>query len=172
MKNTIYSALSLVLLMLVVPGCAEWFKKTEAPAAAAQAVAEPKFRLIDLNTEEVYKDAHIPGAMHVDLARIEEIAAGWNKETPIISYCSDYTCTASHSAAKKLKELGFKDVAVYAGGMNEWHHLGKENKAQYPLEGEAKLDYLQKVVEKTTPAEGEHVVSAEDLSKRLEEAKK
>ena len=174
MKNTMYSALSLVLLILVTPGCAEWFgKKSETPATAVEAVAEPKLRVIDLNSEEIYKDAHIPGAINVDLARIEEVSAAWNKETPVIAYCSDYTCTASHSAAKKLKELGFKDVTVFAGGINEWARLGKEHKELYPIEGEAKHEHLQKEVAKVAPAEGDlPSISAEDLAKRLEELKK
>ena len=84
-----------------------------------------------------------------------------------------YECTGSHQVAKKLKDLGFTDVAVYAGGISEWHKLAKENKATYPVEGEAKQAFLKKEVAKVEPKaeEGIRVISAADLSKLLEEAK-
>ncbi len=165
MKNTRYSILSLVFLILAMPGCAWFGKKPQA--------AEPTLRLVDANTEKIYKDAHIPGAVHVDLGRIEEAAAGWNKETPVVIYCSDYTCTSSHMVAKQLKELGFNDIAVYAGGINEWYQRSKENKEKYPVEGEAQHELLQKEVTQTVSTEGDvHIITAEELSKKLEESRK
>lgn len=174
MKNTMYSALSLLLLVvLAVPAC-DWFKKKSSDVATEvkDSVQEPKFRLIDVNTEEVYKDAHIPGAIHVAADRIEEVAKDWNKETPIVVYCSDYVCQASHNAAKKFTQLGFKDVTVFGGGIHEWVRLAKENKAAYPVEGEAKHEHFAKQVAKpAAQPEDVRIISAEDLSKRVEEAK-
>ncbi len=173
MKNTMFSALSLLLLVvLAVPAC-DWFKK-KAPEAAAEVkeAQEPKLRLVDVNTEEVYADAHIPGAIHTSVDRVGETAKDWNKETPVVVYCSDYKCRASDSAAKKLTELGFKDVRVYQGGVHEWVKLAKENKAAYPYEGSAKAEHFQKEVAKEAAPEGTRTISAEDLSKLVEEAKK
>lgn len=137
-------------------------------------VQEPKLRLLDFNTEEVNKDARIPGSENISLDKLKEAAAHWDKNTPIVTYCSGYDCSASHQAAKELSDMDFKDVSVYAGGTNEWAHLSKENKEAYPLEGEAKMDYLQREVAKpATPEENVpyKTISAEELSKKLQESK-
>ena len=171
-KNTIYYAMSaLVLLVLVMPAC-DWFKKKTESASVA-AGTEHKFHLLDADSAEVYNDAHIPGAVNVSFENVDEMSKSWNKETPVVVYCSSYACPESHRVAKKLKDLGFKDVGVYSGGINEWYRLGKENKAAYPLEGEAKLTYLNEEVAKSEPKleEGIRSISAADLSKMTEESK-
>ncbi len=175
-KNTIYFAFSLLLLMvLVMPAC-KWAKeKTEGAAVEVkhELGVERKVLLLDADSEEVFNDAHIPGAVRVSSEGLEEQSKGWNKKTPTVVYCSSYECTASHHIAKKLKDLGFEDVAVYSGGISEWHKLSKENKAAYPLEGEAKQAFLEKEVAKVEPKEEEGIrsINAADLSKLLEEAK-
>lgn len=174
MKNTMYSALGLLILVaLTVPAC-DWFKKKshEGAGETKEAVQEPAFRLVDVNTEEVYKDAHIPGAIHVAIDNVEAASKDWNKKTPVVVYCSDYSCQASHSAAKKLTELGFEDVAVFPGGIHKWVELSKENKEAYPVEGEAKAEHFTKKVEEKAAPEGVRAVTAEDLSKKVAEAKK
>lgn len=172
-KNTVYFSFSLLLLLvLVMPAC-EWFKpKSEAADQAKQeAVQEPKLRLLDADSVEVYNDAHIPGAVNVSADTIEGLSEKWNKETPVVVYCSSYDCTASHQVAKNLAGRGFKNVAVYTGGINEWVNLSKEKKEEYPVEGEAKQDFLQKKIAAPTTApkeeEGIRVISAEELSKQL-----
>ncbi len=161
MKNSTYVAAGLlVVIMLVIPAC-DWFQKV--PVAE-----EPVLRLIDINTETVYNDARIPGAIHVTLNSIEEAANGWDKETPIVTYCSDYNCMASHKAAQLLSELGFLDVSVYAGGISEWYKLAKGDQERYPIEGPAKLAFLEKDVEILDPGKrAKNEVSAEQVAQLL-----
>lgn len=173
-KNTLYLGSSLLLLMLLVTPACDWFKKkTEGLTQEAKELVSPKYHLLDANSEEVYNDAHIPTAVNVSLEKVEELSKGWDKKTPAIVYCSSYDCPESHRVARELKKLGFEDVAVYTGGINEWYKLSKENKAAYAFEGEAKLPFLEKAVAKTTPKEEEgiRVITAEELSKHLEAAK-
>lgn len=173
--NTIYFSFSLLLLiMLVTPAC-EWFKKKEAATQETlREVVEPKFHLLDVNSKELYADVHIPGAVNASLENVEEITKGWNKKTPVVVYCSSYECGASHTVAKKLKELGFEDIGVYSGGIQEWHALSKEKEgAAYPIEGEAKNALFASKVVKVEPKQEEGVrnVSASDLAKLIEESK-
>ncbi len=169
MKNTSYVALCMIaLIMLVTPAC-DWLKTREDVSRQ-----KPMVRILDVNTAEVYNDAHIPGAIHLELDDIDEVSKNWNKEnSSLILYCSDYTCKTSHIAAKKLKALGFKDVAVYSGGINEWYKLSKDNKEMYPLQGDAKLAFLEKEVEKEVSKEEDgKVVSAQEVAQRLVEMQK
>ncbi len=154
------------IMMLVTPAC-DWLKKKEeAPQE------NPVVRILDLNTAEVYNDAHIPGAIHLELDDIDEVTKHWNVKSPLIVYCSDYTCRTSHIAAKMLRTR-FEDVSVYMGGINEWYKLSKENSALYPIEGDAKLAFLEKNVEKVLPKEEDgKVISAQEVAHRLGEIHK
>lgn len=174
-KSYIFFGFLLTVVMLT-PAC-EWLgigkgKKTEQSATSAQH-KEVKLRVIDLNEEKIHKDAHIAGAVNIPYDKLEAEAASWDKNTPIVTYCTTYECTESHRAAKKLKELGFTNVRVYEGGMNDWYKHAQENKAAYPYEGSAGEAYLTKSVSKPESRESDvSSITAEELSKNLEEARK
>jgi len=166
-KRSMYGSLFfMTFVLLVVPGCDWHSKQTDVSAK------EPMLRLIDVNTQEVYNDAHIRGAVHVDLESVEKESSQWNKKTPVVFYCSDYACMASHSAAEKLQTLGFEDVAVYPGGIQEWYSLSKESSEKYLLDGKAEMAFLRNEVRKVVPIkEGANVVSADQLAQRLDKMK-
>ena len=42
----------------------------------------------------------------------------------IVVYCASSTCQNSHIAARTLQSLGYRDVAVYAGGKQDWSEAG------------------------------------------------
>lgn len=162
-KHSIYGSLLLVVLViLVIPGC-DWYPKTITNSAK-----EPALLLIDVNTPAVFNDAHIAGAINVDLDTLEKVSQEWNKKTPLVFYCSDYACMASHSAAIKVSKLGFENVAVYSGGIQEWYSLSQSNNEKYPFEGKAQMAFLKNEVRKVVPIkEGANVVSADELAQRL-----
>ena len=47
-----------------------------------------------------------------------------DKNTPIITFCAGYECHKSHVVAKKLLELGYTKVSVFAGGLPAWKEAG------------------------------------------------
>lgn len=48
-----------------------------------------------------------------------------NKATPIVFYCANERCTASHTAAKRAMTAGWADVAVLGAGIKGWVDAGK-----------------------------------------------
>lgn len=127
--------------------------------------------IIDVNSPEQYKDAHIKGAVHSDLTNLENITKNWNKNASVVIYCSNYMCSASGLAVKKLKDLGFKNVRAYEGGMAEWYQLNKNNK-DFAFEGTAQDAYLTVEIPKPEHKESDtDVINAEDLQKKMKEAK-
>lgn len=46
------------------------------------------------------------------------------KSAAIVVYCASKTCQNSHLAARRLEQLGYADVAVYAGGKEDWSAAG------------------------------------------------
>jgi len=82
-------------------------------------------KLIEVLDKEAYKKSHIKGAINIPLKRIGTIAKqNYSTKDEIVVYCADYDCTASPKAAKKLDNLGFKNVYDYEGGKKEWKEAG------------------------------------------------
>ncbi len=81
--------------------------------------------LIEVLNEKAYKKEHIAGAINIPLKSIgTEAKKRFNKEETMVVYCSDYDCTASPTAARKLDDLGFQEVYDYEGGKKEWKEAG------------------------------------------------
>lgn len=53
-----------------------------------QRIARNEITLIDVRPVEQYRMGHIPGALHIPLARIEGEAPGLPRNKPIVTYCT------------------------------------------------------------------------------------
>ncbi|HRN78063.1 MAG TPA: rhodanese-like domain-containing protein [Candidatus Dependentiae bacterium] len=100
-----------------------------------------KLVIINVLPQESYHDCHISGSINVPLDQIETWAHTIAKDTPIVVYCASYVCAASAHAWEKLDAMGFQEVWVFTGGMNEWYH------AKLPVEGVCSLPYLVSKIE-------------------------
>jgi len=81
--------------------------------------------LIEVLEEEEFNRSHIKGAINIPLKKISFTARKkFDKDDNLVVYCSDKDCTASPTAAKKLKDSGFKNVWDYKGGKKAWNEAG------------------------------------------------
>lgn len=82
--------------------------------------------LFEALSEAHWASGHLPGAHAMPLDRIAEVAAAKapDKKKPVVVYCASITCKNSDVAAKTLARLGYRDVAVYAGGKADWKDAG------------------------------------------------
>jgi rhodanese-related sulfurtransferase len=76
--------------------------------------------------EKYFRDWHLPGARHLPHDDVARLAASVlpDKSAEIVVYCASRSCQNSHIAAAKLVQLGYGNVAVYAGGKQEWSEAG------------------------------------------------
>jgi rhodanese-related sulfurtransferase len=83
------------------------------------------FYLVETLSEEQYREAHLPGAIHLPPNRIQERAAALlpdiSKE--VVVYCTNPACQASDFAGRILSSLGYS-VRRYPGGKQEWIEAG------------------------------------------------
>lgn len=82
--------------------------------------------LVEALPEKYYRDAHLPGAKHLPHDEVRRLAPAVlpDKSAEIVVYCASGTCHNSHIAAKVLEQMGYADVAVYAGGKQDWQEAG------------------------------------------------
>ena len=87
--------------------------------------------LVDALSPMSYAASHLPGAVNIPPESVDDRAPTLapDRETAIVVYCMNPDCDSSARVAGRLVELGYRNVAHYAGGKAEWVDAG------LPLEG-------------------------------------
>lgn len=87
-----------------------------ADAKAALDAADAVF--LDIRDPGSYAAGHIPGAISVSEANVEEIVASGDKQQKLIVYC--YHGNSSMGGASYFESRGFEDVVSMTGGFEHW----------------------------------------------------
>ena len=81
--------------------------------------------VIEALDRKYYDSGHIPTARMLPPAEIDKVASiVADKEQAIVVYCASATCQNSHQAAADLEKRGYRNVAVYPGGKQDWVQAG------------------------------------------------
>lgn len=82
-----------------------------------------------------YADAHLPGAINLPVGRVDELAPKLlpDPAAAIVVYCSG-TSTSASTVARRLVELGYREVAVYEDGKEDWVEHGLPVERPEPAE--------------------------------------
>lgn len=88
--------------------------------------AEPRPVLVEALPERHYRDAHLPGALHMPHDQVEALAPTVlpDRNAVIVVYCANASCQNSHIAAQRLRTLGYQRVSVYTAGKQDWADAG------------------------------------------------
>ncbi len=93
--------------------------------------------VINVLNKEYFEDCHIKESIGIPLNELKGKADLLDRNKEIIVHCANYMCTASSAAYKLLREMGFKKILAFEGGMKEWKDKS------YSVEGSCILDYLK-----------------------------
>ena len=101
------------------------FARISRDDLTARLAATHRPTLVEALGAAFYADAHLPGAINIPPGSVDELAPVLLPEldAEIVVYCSG-TCTSASSVAGRLAELGYRDVAVYEGGKEDWVEHG------------------------------------------------
>lgn len=153
------------LMVLAVLSSCFWGEK-EQPVPAAN---RPGLKVVNVLAKNLYDDAHIHGSIQVDFNKVKQVAQAWDKNDPVVFYCSNYQCQASFEAARQLTELGFSNAMAFEGGMEEWYRLNQEGDGSFKIQGPATQDYLKiKVAKPQHHAQQVKIVPAEELKAMMQ----
>ena len=76
---------------------------------------------VDIRDPGSYREAHIPGAIHLHDGNVQKFLQNTAKDEAIVVYC--YHGNSSLGATAFLLENGFKDVASMSGGFEAWRQV-------------------------------------------------
>ena len=82
--------------------------------------------VIDALPADYYHQQHLPGAVNLvesDVARLAEVLVP-EKSMPIVTYCSNASCSNSQAVAVLLTRLGYTSVRKYREGIQDWVEAG------------------------------------------------
>jgi rhodanese-related sulfurtransferase len=82
--------------------------------------------LLEALPEKYFAANHLPGARHMPHDAVDALAAGLipSQDSEVVVYCANVQCQNSHIAARRLAQLGYRNVRVYAGGKQDWETGG------------------------------------------------
>lgn len=100
-----------------------------APEPMTRAELEARLKegsvtLLDMRPQDEFAMGHIPGAVQVDLDRLDALAATQTTTTEIIAYCRGPYCVYAHQAVARLRQLGL-EARRLEGGLPEWRADGR-----------------------------------------------
>ena len=84
--------------------------------------------VLDARTGKFDDGRRVPGAKSLSAAATVKQAAALikNKDTVVVTYCSNLKCPASSYLAKRLHTLGYKNVVEYPNGIEGWAAAGNK----------------------------------------------
>ena len=101
----------------------------EATTFAEKINELPTAPVLDVRTADEFENGHLRAAVNLDWngSDFETGMAKLNKEEPVFVYC--LSGGRSHSAAEKMRSVGFKQVYELDGGIMKWRaaNLPEEN---------------------------------------------
>ena len=87
--------------------------------------AEHPLALLDANSRHTYDEHHLPTARWVDYDALTAEQLPADHAEPLVFYCHDEDCQASHVAARAALEMGFSSVSVMHAGLQGWIDSGR-----------------------------------------------
>jgi rhodanese-related sulfurtransferase len=90
-------------------------------------MANDGLTLVEVLDPKYYRKFHLPGAINVPLdedfdRQIEKTVP--DKDRTVVVYCLDTECHASPKAARRMEELGYRQVFDYEAGKVDWKEAG------------------------------------------------
>ncbi len=106
---------------LVYKRPSELVELANTPTGAFGAGKPPKVLWLDPRSPKLFAEGHVPQATNIPFPEIERThEVSCRGFTMFIVYDTDYDDVMSKAAAKRLLELGYKDVYSMLGGLKAW----------------------------------------------------
>ena len=98
--------------------------KTISPTALHELIQQEAVSVIDVNSDQTWIKAHVPGAKHLDVAGYTSNDLPSDKDSFLVFYCSNFMCRKAPNAALRAKGFGYTNVHVMSAGISGWLNAG------------------------------------------------
>ena len=94
--------------------------KTISPTALYELMRREPVSVVDVNSDQSWSKAHVPGAKHLDVSAYTANDLPPSKDSFLVFYCSNLMCRKAPNAALRAKGLGYTNVHVMSAGISGW----------------------------------------------------
>ncbi len=103
-----------------VPGAVQSSVKEISPQQLAALLSNNTLFIFDCNEEDMYAEAHVPGAKLIVFDQITADKLPADMNATLVFYCYSPECPAGGTAARTALELGHVDVYCMSAGITGW----------------------------------------------------
>ncbi|MFD1938474.1 MULTISPECIES: DUF4440 domain-containing protein [Nonomuraea] len=105
------------------------FARQAGPASREElqaAIKGESVTVVDALPAPVYRRRHLPGALNLTAEDASRSAAELlpDRSAPIVAYSTDTACERGPALVAELKRLGYRNVRLYADGIEDWAGAG------------------------------------------------
>ena len=94
--------------------------KTVSPPRLHQLIQDKQATAIDVNSPQSWAQARVPGALNLDPVGYDEKSLPADKDSLLVFYCSNPLCRKAPNAARRAKDMGYRNVQVMSAGISGW----------------------------------------------------
>ena len=94
--------------------------KTISPAALHEVTQRGAAVVVDVNSEQSWRKAHVPGAQRLDATAFAAGDLPSDKNSMLVFYCSNLMCRKAPTAARRAEGFGYTNVHVMSAGISGW----------------------------------------------------
>jgi rhodanese-related sulfurtransferase len=97
---------------------------TVDPQSLSRRLQDDRVAVFDVNSRQSWRQAHVPGARHLDPQTFMESDLPSDRNHALVFYCSNPLCRKAPLAAKRALKMGYRDVRVLSAGISGWLGAG------------------------------------------------
>lgn len=97
---------------------------TVTPHALQALIQHGTARVYDVNSAASWREARVPGARHLDPQSYAAADLDAAIGATLVFYCSGPLCRKAPTAARRARQMGFRDVRVLSAGIRGWLDAG------------------------------------------------
>ena len=94
--------------------------KSISPDEVLKQVRAKQVAVFDVNSEQSWQKAHVPGAKHLDSGSFGAGDLPSDKNSSLVFYCGNPMCRKAPIAAKRARQMGYENVMVMSAGISGW----------------------------------------------------
>jgi len=91
-----------------------------SPAKLQQLMQKQPVSVLDVNSRQSWLAARVPGARSLDPMGYDESDLPADRGSTLVFYCSNFMCRKAPNAARRAKDMGYRNVYVMSAGISGW----------------------------------------------------
>ena len=91
-----------------------------SPGKLQQWMQQQPVSILDVNSRQSWLTARVLGARPLDPMGYDESDLPADRASTLEFYCSNFTCRKAPNAARRAKDMGYRDVYVMSAGISGW----------------------------------------------------